>query len=190
MKNYFIYFAFIIFLIYIVNKLIKLVLVKVDNNIDSKKELLEYREEYKKKINEFKKLYNEIKNLYTEEQNVTNKYNQIRKNYLGTQVHCQKLGQNLEGIGDHIAKKYYDKIVPIYKNPKNSELVLEQKYRKYLDADSVQSIDYYKKLARNRPGCNPNEIDKNTGKKIDCSIIPDLPPDPRKKWSNFYIKIR
>lgn len=186
MENYFIYGGFIIFLIYIVHKLIKLVLAKVDNNLDSKKELLEYREKYNKKINEFKKLYNEIKNLYDEEEQIGIKYNQLRKHYIGTKNYCNKLADNLDGIGELIAKKYNDMIVPIYKKSEEP-LVLEQRYKKYLNPNEVKTEEYYNNLVRNKPGCNPDKKDES-GKEIDCSKIPDLPLNPSRTWKSFYIK--
>lgn len=165
MKNYFIYGGFIIILIYITNKFINIVLKKVNDNVNSKKELLKYREEYRKKVYEFKKLFNEIKSLYNEQREVSVKYNQLTKNYNKTTEYCNKLSNNLDGIEKSIIKKYHSSIVPIYNNKPN--IILEQKYRKWLNADEVKSIDYYKKLARKQ------------------SNIPDLPPDPSSKWGGL-----
>ena len=165
MKNYLIYGGFIIILIYVLHKSIKFVLNKVEDNTYSKKELLEYREEYKKKINEFKKLYNEIKTLYNEETQIGVKYNQLRKNYINTTNYCNKLNQNLNGVGNRILKQYSDHIVPIYDG--KPAIILEQQYRKWLNPDEVKSVDYYKKFARKESG------------------IADLPPDPSKSWRRF-----
>ena len=165
MKNYFIYGAFLIILIYITNKFINIVLKKVDDNTNSKKELLKYREEYKKKIFEFKKLYNEIKRLNNEEKEANIKYVQLTKNYNNTVDYCNKLDNNLEGIENNVIKKYNNSIVSIYKD--QPEITIAQKYKKWLNADEVKSLEYYKNLARKKSG------------------VADLPVDPSTRWGGI-----
>jgi len=161
MKNYLFYGGFIIILIYGIHKFMKIILEKVKNNTYAKKDLLEYRDKYKKQIYEFKKLYDDIKILSSQNNRLQIEYDHLRKKYNDTKVYCNKLDKNLVGVGESIKKIYREEIASIYVNEDPIELNVD---RRWLDDKEVKTVDYYKSLQRKQ------------------STMSDLPADPAMKW--------
>jgi len=164
MKNYLFYGGFIIILIYGVHKFMKIILEKVKNNTYAKKDLLEYRDKYKKEIYEFKKLYDDIKILSSQNDKLQIEHNHLRKRYNDTKVYCNKLDKNLVGVGESIKKIYREEIASIYTNQKPIELNVD---RRWLDDSEGKEAEYYEEIARKE------------------STIKKLPPDPALKWPSY-----
>ena len=164
MKNYLFYGGFIIILIYGIHKFMKIILEKVKNNTYAKKDLLEYRNKYKKEIYEFKKLYDDIKILSSQNNKLQIEYDHLRKKYNDTKVYCNKLNKNLVGIGESIQKIYKEEIRSIYENVEPIELNVD---RRWLDDSEGESEEYYREFTRKK------------------STISDLPPDPAPNWPSY-----